>query len=117
MEERDSYGSSRPPVNRRRQACLLDLARARGARWRKQNAGRAGAMPIDKRVNSCAEALADVADGATVFISGFGGAGFPNPLVPALAERAPQDLTLLLHSPLLPVSLTHPLIHAGLAYH
>ncbi len=35
-------------------------------------------MPIDKRVASAAEALADVADGATVFISGFGGAGFPN---------------------------------------
>ena len=29
-------------------------------------------MPIDKRVRSAAEALADVADGATVFITGFG---------------------------------------------
>ena len=30
-------------------------------------------MPIDKRVGSAAEALADVGDGATVLISGFGG--------------------------------------------
>ena len=41
-------------------------------------------MPIDKRVHSAAEALADVADGATVLISGFGGAGFPNVLIRAL---------------------------------
>jgi 3-oxoadipate CoA-transferase alpha subunit len=47
-------------------------------------------MPIDKRVGSAAEALADVGDGATVFISGFGGAGFPNVLIRALRERAPK---------------------------
>ena len=34
-------------------------------------------MPIDKRAANAAEALADVSDGATVFISGFGGAGIP----------------------------------------
>jgi len=47
-------------------------------------------MPIDKRVASAAEALADVADGATVFISGFGGAGFPNVLIRALRDRPPS---------------------------
>ena len=31
-------------------------------------------MPMDKRASTAAEALADVADGATVFVSGFGGA-------------------------------------------
>ena len=41
-------------------------------------------MPMDKRAGTAAEALADVADGATVFISGFGGAGFPNVLIHAL---------------------------------
>src|SRR5438034_163920 len=34
-------------------------------------------MPIDKRAATAAEALADVSDGATVFISGAGGAGIP----------------------------------------
>jgi len=44
-------------------------------------------MPIDKRAATAAEALADVADGATVFISCFGGAGFPNVLVRALRDH------------------------------
>ena len=48
-------------------------------------------MPIDKRVASAAEALADVADGATVFISGFGGAGFPNVLIRALRDREARE--------------------------
>jgi 3-oxoacid CoA-transferase A subunit len=71
-------------------------------------------MPIDKRVKSAAEALADVADGATVFISGFGGAGFPNLLIRALRERNPRDLTLVVNSATHRYSLTHELIEAGL---
>ncbi len=55
-------------------------------------------MPIDKRSASAADALADVSDGATVFISGFGGAGFPNVLIRALRDRAPKDLTLVVNS-------------------
>jgi len=71
-------------------------------------------MPIDKRAGSPAEALADVADGATVFISGFGGAGFPNALIRALRDRAPRDLTLVANSATHRYSLTHELIEAGL---
>src|SRR3982750_2690046 len=67
-------------------------------------------MPIDKRVRSAAEALADVADGATVFITGFGGAGFPNALIRALRERGPKDLTLVVNSATHRYSLTHELI-------
>src|SRR5438270_567623 len=48
-------------------------------------------MPIDKRVGSAAEALADVKDGATVLISGFGGAGFPNMLIRALVRADTSD--------------------------
>src|SRR5260221_13309886 len=70
-------------------------------------------MPIDKRVASAAEALADVADGATVFISGFGGAGFPNVMIRALRERALKDLTLVVNSATHRYSLTHELIDAG----
>jgi 3-oxoadipate CoA-transferase alpha subunit len=71
-------------------------------------------MPIDKRVGSAAQALADVADGATVLISGFGGAGFPNVLIRALRERGAKDLTLVVNSATHRFSLTHELIEAGL---
>src|SRR5512145_3417108 len=71
-------------------------------------------MAIDKRAPSPAEALADVADGATVLISGFGGAGFPNVLLRALRDRAPKDLTLIVNSATHRYSLTHELIEAGL---
>jgi 3-oxoacid CoA-transferase subunit A len=71
-------------------------------------------MPIDKRAASAAEALADVSDGATVFISGFGGAGFPNVLIRALRDRGPKDLTLVVNSATHRYSYTHELIEAGL---
>src|SRR5207342_3874455 len=70
-------------------------------------------MPIDKRVN-LTEALEGVPDGATVFITGFGGAGFPNKLIRALRERGPKDLTLVVNSATHRYSLTHELIEAGL---
>src|SRR5215510_2971293 len=71
-------------------------------------------MPIDKRINSAAAAVADVPDGATVLISGFGGAGFPNVLLRALRERAPKNLTLVVNSATHRYSLTHELIAGGL---
>src|SRR5262244_1887057 len=64
-------------------------------------------MPIDKRVNSAAEALADVADGATVLISGFGGAGFANMLIRALRDRGAKNLTLVVNSATHRYSRTH----------
>jgi 3-oxoadipate CoA-transferase, alpha subunit len=66
-------------------------------------------MPIDKRVEF-AKALDGVGDGATVFITGFGGAGFPNKLIHALAERGPKNLTLVVNSSTHRYSLTHELI-------
>jgi len=70
-------------------------------------------MPIDKRAGSAQEALSDVADGATVMISGFGGAGFPNLLIRALRDLGRRDLTLVVNSATHPYSLTHELIEAG----
>jgi 3-oxoadipate CoA-transferase, alpha subunit len=71
-------------------------------------------MPIDKRAASAAEALAGVADGATVLISGFGGAGFPNVLIRALRDRGPRNLTLVVNSATHRYSYTHELIEAGM---
>jgi len=70
-------------------------------------------MPFDKRV-TLAEAMDGVSDGATVFITGFGGAGFPNKLIRALRERGPKNLTLVVNSATHRYSLTHELIDADL---
>ena len=51
-----------------------------------------GRMPIDKRVQSTAEALEGVADGATVFITGFGGAGFPTSSFTLWPKKARRTL-------------------------
>ena len=50
---------------------------------------------IQKEVASLGEAVADVADGATVMIGGFGTAGLPNELVGALLEQGAKDLTII----------------------
>jgi 3-oxoadipate CoA-transferase alpha subunit len=50
---------------------------------------------IEKEVGSLADAVADVADGATVMIGGFGTAGLPNELVGALLEQGAKDLTIV----------------------
>lgn len=50
---------------------------------------------IDKIVESCAAALADVPDGATVMIGGFGTAGLPNELTEALIAQGAKDLTVV----------------------
>ncbi len=50
---------------------------------------------IDKIVSTPAEALADVRDGATVMIGGFGTAGLPNELTDALLAQGAKDLTLI----------------------
>ena len=50
---------------------------------------------IDKLFSSPAQALADVPDGATVMIGGFGTAGLPNELTDALLEQGAKDLTIV----------------------
>ncbi len=50
---------------------------------------------IDKICTSVDEALADVADGATVMIGGFGTAGLPNELIDALIAQGARDLTIV----------------------
>src|SRR6059058_1836501 len=50
---------------------------------------------IDKTVESAARAVADVPDGATVMIGGFGTAGMPSQLIDALIEQGARDLTIV----------------------
>jgi 3-oxoadipate CoA-transferase alpha subunit len=50
---------------------------------------------IDKLVSGFAEAVADIHDGATVMISGFGGAGLPKLLTDALVAKGTKDLTVV----------------------
>jgi 3-oxoadipate CoA-transferase, alpha subunit len=50
---------------------------------------------IDKIMASAAEALADVKDGATVMIGGFGTAGMPFALIDALIAQGARELTIV----------------------
>jgi 3-oxoadipate CoA-transferase alpha subunit len=50
---------------------------------------------IDKIVESAAAALADVRDGATVMIGGFGTAGLPDELIAALLDQGARDLVVV----------------------
>ncbi len=50
---------------------------------------------IDKQVDTPAEAVADIFDGATVMIGGFGEAGSPIELIHALIDLGARDLTVV----------------------
>ena len=50
---------------------------------------------IDKRFESAAAAVADVRDGATIMIGGFGEAGSPIELIHALVDAGPRNLTVI----------------------
>lgn len=53
---------------------------------------------IDKRVATTDAALAGLADGASLMLSGFGGAGFPVALVRAVERLGVRDLTLIMNT-------------------
>jgi 3-oxoadipate CoA-transferase alpha subunit len=50
---------------------------------------------IDKTVATAAAAVADIPDGATVMIGGFGTAGMPSELIDALIEQGARELTIV----------------------
>lgn len=50
---------------------------------------------VDKTVQTMAQAMEGVRDGATVMISGFGGAGMPSALIDGLIEHGATDLTIV----------------------
>jgi 3-oxoadipate CoA-transferase, alpha subunit len=50
---------------------------------------------IDKIVATPAAAVADIPDGATVMIGGFGTAGMPSQLIDALIDQGARDLTIV----------------------
>jgi 3-oxoadipate CoA-transferase alpha subunit len=50
---------------------------------------------IDKQHPTAAACVADVHDGATILVGGFGGAGMPTLLIDALIEQGAKDLTVV----------------------
>ncbi|UNK42399.1 3-oxoacid CoA-transferase subunit A [Luteimonas sp. S4-F44] len=50
---------------------------------------------IDKSLASCRDAVADIHDGATVMIGGFGTAGMPDELIDALIDQGARALTIV----------------------
>lgn len=57
--------------------------------------GVTGRTGLDKVVESAEAAVADVPDGATVLVGGFGGSGFPKVLREALIRRRPRRITIV----------------------
>ena len=50
---------------------------------------------MDKRLESAHQAVADIGDGATVMIGGFGGSGAPIELIHALIDKGARELTVI----------------------
>ena len=50
---------------------------------------------IDKEYSTVADAIADIPDGATVMIGGFGASGSPVELIHALIDQGARDLTVI----------------------
>ena len=50
---------------------------------------------IDKTCPSLAQAVADIADGTTVMVGGFGNAGMPHELIDALIAQGARELTIV----------------------
>jgi 3-oxoadipate CoA-transferase, alpha subunit len=50
---------------------------------------------IDKIVASLEVAVADIVDGASIMIGGFGSAGMPTELIDALLRQGSRDLTIV----------------------
>lgn len=50
---------------------------------------------MDKVVASAAEAVAEISDGATIAVGGFGLCGIPSTLIAALLDRRPRDLRIV----------------------
>ena len=57
--------------------------------------GRRGVAPMNKLCPSAADAIADLGDGATVMVGGFGLCGNPDCLIEALARKGVRHLTLI----------------------
>lgn len=50
---------------------------------------------IQKKYENAAQAIADIKDGATLLVGGFGGSGLPSHLVAALVEQGAKNLTVV----------------------
>ena len=50
---------------------------------------------IQKKYENAAQAIADMQDGATLLVGGFGGSGLPSHLIAALVEQGAKDLTVV----------------------
>jgi len=71
-------------------------------------------MTINKRYQTCREAVADVPDGATVMIGGFGSfGGLPTHLIVALGGQGAKDLTVIANMGGVGLELSHRIKPGG----
>src|SRR4029077_2726649 len=72
----------------------LVAGRGGGGGVRGWRASRSGERAMRKKLYaSLDEAVADIPDGAQIMVGGFGGAGFPNNLIQALARKGAKNIT------------------------
>ena len=62
---------------------------------------------LDKVVSSAAEAVADIPDGATLSVGGFGLCGIPSVLIAAVLEAGTKDLEAVSNNAGVDLSLIH----------
>ena len=60
-----------------------------------ENPAGGGVEGIDKVMASVDHAVADILNGATILVGGFGGSGFPSALRDALIRRRPEGITVV----------------------
>jgi 3-oxoadipate CoA-transferase alpha subunit len=78
-----------PPGGRQRARVALAPHRATDAASHQEKS------MVNKIFDSLQSAVADVHDGATIMIGGFGTAGMPSELIDALIEQGARDLTIV----------------------
>src|SRR5438105_494980 len=72
-----------------------DKARTRQVRSAASDELKLTSSMINKLVPSAEAAVADISDGATVMVGGFGTAGMPSELIDALIVKGPRELTIV----------------------
>src|SRR5882672_12605393 len=74
---------------------MASRERSRSAPPATPQGGSEGRVMKKKVCASLDEAVADISDGAQIMVGGFGGAGFPNNLIQALARKGAKNITAI----------------------
>src|SRR6478672_9150755 len=88
----DSYLTSFSPSSRGFSAFWIRWRLATSTKSKRFSGGR---TRVNKVVRDAQEAIADIQDGATIMLGGFGLCGIPEKLITALRDKGTKDLTII----------------------